>query len=394
VQVFAGRMDEGWALLEEAVGRARDRQAEAETARTFRMLGSSASVLVEYDRAESWLRDGIEYAERVELWNHRHYMAAHLAHVQWATGDWDGAHRLAAHALADGLGGITTRVTALHVLGYVALGRGELARARETLDEAREIGDRMAELQRLSPALWGLAEVELLAGSASAAVDLCGEGRAASAAVEDAAYLFPFLVTGTRAFLAAGDPRSAERWAEDVGAALRHRSIPGTLPAIDHAAGLVALAHGSTGRARILLEQAADGWAARRRAWEGTAATADLAACHLRANRPADAIRLATTARDTAARLGSPPLAARADEVLRAARARHPDDAPWAPLTAREWEVARLIAEGLTNAAIAAELGVSPRTVGAHVEHILGRLGAARRTEVATWVATIGRIDR
>ena len=31
-------------------------------------------------------REGIDYAERVELWNHRHYMAAHLGHVLWATG--------------------------------------------------------------------------------------------------------------------------------------------------------------------------------------------------------------------------------------------------------------------------------------------------------------------
>jgi hypothetical protein len=37
---------------------------------------------------------------------------------------------------------------------------------------------------------------------------------------------------------------------------------------------------------------------------------------------------------------------------------------------------------------IAAELSVAPRTVGAHVEHILARLGAGRRTEIASWVAT------
>jgi len=44
---------------------------------------------------------------------------------------------------------------------------------------------------------------------------------------------------------------------------------------------------------------------------------------------------------------------------------------------------------GRTNAEIATELFVSPRTVGAHVEHILAKLGASRRAEIATWVATV-----
>ena len=65
------------------------------------------------------------------------------------------------------------------------------------------------------------------------------------------------------------------------------------------------------------------------------------------------------------------------------------DQEPWRPLTVREFEVARLIAEGMTNAQIAAELSVSPKTVSAHVEHILAKLGVARRTEVAAWAAGI-----
>ena len=58
-------------------------------------------------------------------------MAAHQAHVQWARGDWAAAQQTAEQALADGRGGITTRITALHVLGYLALGRAEFATADE-----------------------------------------------------------------------------------------------------------------------------------------------------------------------------------------------------------------------------------------------------------------------
>jgi predicted ATPase/DNA-binding CsgD family transcriptional regulator len=56
-------------------------------------------------------------------------------------------------------------------------------------------------------------------------------------------------------------------------------------------------------------------------------------------------------------------------------------------LTRREWEVAGLIAQGYTNKAIAAELVLSPHTVGGHVERLFSKLGISTRAQVATWLA-------
>jgi len=55
-------------------------------------------------------------------------------------------------------------------------------------------------------------------------------------------------------------------------------------------------------------------------------------------------------------------------------------------LTKREKQVAELIAEGLTNKAIAARLVISQRTAQGHVEHILTKLGFTSRAQVAAWV--------
>jgi DNA-binding CsgD family transcriptional regulator/pimeloyl-ACP methyl ester carboxylesterase len=55
-------------------------------------------------------------------------------------------------------------------------------------------------------------------------------------------------------------------------------------------------------------------------------------------------------------------------------------------LTDRELEVAELIAEGLTNQAIASRLSVAPRTAEAHVENIRRKLGVRSRAQVAAWV--------
>jgi non-specific serine/threonine protein kinase len=54
-------------------------------------------------------------------------------------------------------------------------------------------------------------------------------------------------------------------------------------------------------------------------------------------------------------------------------------------LTERELEVVHLIAGGLSNKQIAAELTVEPSTVETHVHHILSKLGLTSRVEIATW---------
>jgi len=59
-------------------------------------------------------------------------------------------------------------------------------------------------------------------------------------------------------------------------------------------------------------------------------------------------------------------------------------------LTAREREVAALLAEGLTNAELARRLYISPRTAAVHVSNILMKLGMANRAEVAAWAVRTG----
>jgi predicted ATPase/DNA-binding CsgD family transcriptional regulator len=55
-------------------------------------------------------------------------------------------------------------------------------------------------------------------------------------------------------------------------------------------------------------------------------------------------------------------------------------------LTAREFEVAQLVARGLTNKRIATTLVISQRTAEGHVEHVLTKLGFTSRAQIAAWV--------
>jgi DNA-binding CsgD family transcriptional regulator len=116
------------------------------------------------------------------------------------------------------------------------------------------------------------------------------------------------------------------------------------------------------------------------------AARVGLAAVLLDRATPADLRRaqvLARQAADEARRLDMPEQLRRAAGLLDRARAglRGAD-----PLTRREREIADLVAAALSNRQIAGRLVLSERTVESHVSNILGKLGLANRTELATAV--------
>jgi DNA-binding NarL/FixJ family response regulator len=86
-------------------------------------------------------------------------------------------------------------------------------------------------------------------------------------------------------------------------------------------------------------------------------------------------------------------LAATHGQEARAARLREaaalltaPFDPHEALLTAREWDVALLVAKGHSNRLIGDELVVSERTIDTHVSHILRKLSLISRAQIAAWV--------
>jgi non-specific serine/threonine protein kinase len=131
---------------------------------------------------------------------------------------------------------------------------------------------------------------------------------------------------------------------------------------------------------------------------------------------PASALKILAAATALRARVGGefqPVFQARAERVRAAASAKLGDEAErlWAEgerldvdhaaavafgspkrmpssatgLSARELEIAQLVAEGLTNKAIAERLHLSVRTVEVHVRHVLAKLTLENRTQLALW---------
>jgi DNA-binding CsgD family transcriptional regulator len=120
-----------------------------------------------------------------------------------------------------------------------------------------------------------------------------------------------------------------------------------------------------------------------------------LAEALVEAGRRDEAAAVWRAARDTASRLRAAPLGQALDDLARRARldpgngnrgGHGPGAAaasPLAALTDREREVLTLLARGLSNREIGTELFITPKTASVHVSNILGKLGAASRTEAA-----------
>jgi len=286
-------------------------------------------------------------------------------------------------------------------LSYAALllCRAKIAAARGDLVAARRAADHAGEL--LGDGQWARSyRLQLLTVLCLTAL---GEGDPEGAAV---ALAYGLAAVDSDAALTA-HPHDA--WplvalaAQLPDAPPKLAALAGSLPAaspVDAAYQAVHAAHSRPSAARW--EAAAGRWHALRQAYEEAQCLLSAAACHA-ADGNRDAAQAALRCGgEIAARLGADPLG---DAVRRLAqRARLSiEHAPGGGfgqrdgngdggqrpgrfgLTARELDVLRLVAAGMTNRQIAVELFISINTAGVHVSRILAKVGAATRTEAAAF---------
>jgi non-specific serine/threonine protein kinase len=316
-----------------------------------------------------------------------------------------------------------TRAMALWALAFLVQGTGDYAppRALEALEEARRVCDRTGGDRELGYVLHGIALVHVRMGRADLAEQLVGEARERILRAHDATgdamslYLLATVASARRSAearrLAAETVEASERighemirglgngllgtieWAQgDVRTAEEHlKEAVRVQSALGHRWGLLtslaglAWVAGSSAR----LERAALLLGA------GAALSRELGITlfpHAQVHQ--EACEIATRAGLGDARFHehwSRGFALSREQVVSAAIEEAPAGgrvaAAAAELSDRELEVARLVASGLSNPEIAAELYLSRATVKTHVSHILTKLGLHSRAQIAGWVA-------
>jgi DNA-binding CsgD family transcriptional regulator len=304
----------------------------------------------------------------------------HLLGFRAAVALWD--RRLAeaptdageAVRLAEDIGAENARAMPLAVLAWIAGLRGEETECRTLAKDVLELALDRGLTMAVSLASWALAELDLALGRWDDALTRL-------LAMEEQPY-YRVISAWDRVEAAV---RAQRGDAAQRGVALFAEWAAGAAPAwaAPVLADCRALAAGDAVTAQAQYEAAIEEVHAAR--------PLDRARIHLhygehlrRERRRIDARVHLREAMDGFDRLGVEPWAERARRELRATgeTARKRDVSPLAELTPQELQVARLVADGATNKAVAGQLFVSPKTVEYHLRKVFTKLGIASRTEL------------
>jgi len=343
----------GRALQLESIALAREHGLDDHIARGYANLAWDEVERRRLAGAESILREGLVFTSRRELDAGRRYLLGCRARLHLLRGCWTAAADDAATVLAEPASPVR-RIWPLMILGLVRSRRGDPG-GDEALAEAWALATQLDEAERLASVAAARAEHAWITGAPSQLDELRDVIRRAG---------------GLRGGWPAGEAASWLRrvaGADEVGSGL-------VLPA------------------PFALQLAGDAIAAAA-AWRELGCPFEAAVALTDADDETALLR----ALEELTELGAEGTAGRVRRRLRelgvSGVPRGPRPATRtnpAQLTARQVEVLELLAAGLTNAEIAAELVISPKTAGHHVSAILDKLGARSRLEAANAARELG----
>ncbi|MDQ0894354.1 helix-turn-helix domain-containing protein [Agromyces ramosus] len=243
-----------------------------------------------------------------------------------------------------------------------------------------EVGEAEAAYQRAAETGWppqpGLALLRLAQGNVRLARSLIGP----AAEQADLATRHQLLPAVVEIELAAGDVAAARRAADELAAATPPDAKPVRRAVAAGCDGAVRLAEGDARGALGPLRTAWTSWQEVDAPYEAARCRV-LTACAWRAlGDEASASMELDAARAAFLELGAAPDVLRVDALARAG-----SPARFGPLTPREVEVVRLVAEGRTNRAIAGQLYLSEKTVDRHLSNVFAKLGVSSRAAATAY---------
>jgi len=400
--VYDGDIEGGLALLRETEREASSAGYRWISTRSYVGVSDLHLMLGRFGEAIEAADQGMEVAEQSGFGRTAGaFMRGNKAEALFRSGRWDEALAVTnPGAEASGIfaGLLFTQRAELHASS------GRRQQAELDLRAARRHLRNSSAAQFALPLAWLEAELARSTGDLNGAQETLERALARRDIVEEHRYKWPVLSLATRieaeraiAARDAGRPDAdaVQRITELSGGA---EPMPATTPADRGHLALVRAEHARAVRdgevgawaAAVVSTRAMDeplplAYALLRHA-EALAAAGDIAAAAAAAGEAADLAR----------GMGAAPLLEEIEALIRRARLRPiaaegsapdeaavPDELERLGLTAREAEVLRLVADGLSNSQIAEQLFISRKTASVHVSNILAKLGVSTRVEAA-----------
>jgi ATP/maltotriose-dependent transcriptional regulator MalT len=336
--------ESGHEKIERALQIAREKEMHDHVARCYSNLSSNYIRSRQYAQGERWLEEGLEYTTDRDIDFYRGYLLGWKAQLFFDIGDWAKVEEpaLAALHLSRNVKA-TTQLPALIALGHLKVRQGDSA-AQEVLDRAQSLAIQTGELQRIGPLASARAEAAWWRGDRDGAAAEASNGYELALSRNDSWTL------GQVAY-----------WIWRAG----EENIPVERVALPYALMI------------------SGEWQEAAGEWERIGCPFERALALAEGDDPAKRKAL-----EIFERLGARPAAqdlrerlqARGIKIIAPKRAGLARD-NLIELTPRELEVLRLIAEGLTNPAIAERLTISVGTVKAHTANIYTKLGVRNRVQ-------------
>jgi len=376
-RLMMGEVRSAHALLQESVDVGRRSRDQQSLRLGLNFLGELLIKEGRYDEAETVIHEVLELSRRL---GEPYIIAVNLARLgklAAGRGDFHRARDLLGTALGmerEGAAALTLN-SCLADLGWFELSLGQLDAARGFFEEAHSLAQG-AGLRSFS-ALHGLGEVALIEDRWTEAEALFDEARSDlhPDAKPDAAGIAS---SKGRLARARGDIRKATLLCAEA-LALRYEcsEAPGVARSLEEMAGLAAQAGQAERAGRLfgaaLAVRKANGYARAPALQSGYEADVDLVRRRLGPKRSEALLR---EGRNMS-------LDEAVSYALKGRDARGRPQTGWSALTRSERDITGLVAKGLTNREIGAQLFVSPRTVETHLTSVFSKVGLSSRRELA-----------
>ena len=360
VLIERGELDDGMGHLDEAMLFAVEGRLRAfSTGKVYCSLIAACEEVGDFDRAAEWTEATLKWAEEHPFAIWPGICRVHRAVVLKRRGSLEEAEREAARACEE----LRESHVASSAAAYAEV--GDIRRRLGQLDAAEAAFARSQEIS--GGPCGGLALLRLAQGRLDEAMSVITACVASQSNRLGRAGLLPMLV---HVAIAAGDLDAAERAMAELDSTVAEFDTPTLRATLLSTRGRLELVRGHPS-ASATLRQASDSWRAQEVPYEeATARTLLGEALRAAGDEPA-----ATASFEAAVQLFDQ-IGARFDSqrVTGGSKRSLP-----AGLTEREVEVLRLIAGGLTNNEIAAELFLSAKTVSRHLSNIFTKIGVTSR---------------